>query len=93
MSRISFQAGRLHWDGLSKGVIASRPESFWQRGSDEWQAPRALFAFLDRFFRFGVDVCASAQNAKCRQFFSKDQSGLSKTWRAGHYVAIPVPDR
>ena len=67
------------------------PKVTWQHGSDEWETPRALFAFLDRFFRFDVDVCASSQNAKCRQFFSKDQNGLSQTWPAGRTYWMNSP--
>ena len=67
------------------------PKVTWQHGSDEWETPRALFAFLDWFFRFDVDVCASSENAKCRQFFSKDQNGLSQTWRAGRTYWMNAP--
>jgi hypothetical protein len=41
------------------------PLVIWQRGSDEWEAPHALFTFLDRLFHFDHDVCASPQTAKC----------------------------
>jgi phage N-6-adenine-methyltransferase len=67
------------------------PKITWQHGSDEWETPRALFAFLDQFFRFDVDVCASVQNAKCRQFLSKNQSGLSQTWPAGRTYWMNAP--
>jgi phage N-6-adenine-methyltransferase len=70
------------------------PAIVWQRESDEWETPPALFTFLHGFYRFGVDVCASAQNAKCRRFFSKDQDGLSQTWLAGraHWMNPPYSE-
>ena len=49
--------------------------------SDEWATPPELFAKIDR--RFGpleLDVCATAENAKCPRFFTRDQDGLQQTW-------------
>ena len=40
------------------------PIVIWRHGSDEWETPAALFDFLDGFFHFDIDVCASAPNAK-----------------------------
>ena len=59
--------------------------------SDEWQTPDALLNFLRRFFPFDVDVCATAQTAKCRRFFSKEQDGLVQEWKAGevHWMNAP----
>jgi site-specific DNA-methyltransferase (adenine-specific) len=52
----------------------------WQHGSDEWESPQTLFAFLDQFFRFDCDVCATPQTAKCRKFWTKDDDGLKQAW-------------
>lgn len=49
--------------------------------TDDWETPRALFAELHSEFRFGLDVCASASNKKCRRFFSKEVDGLKQVWR------------
>jgi phage N-6-adenine-methyltransferase len=59
--------------------------------SDEWQTPNALLDFLRRFFHFDVDVCATAQTAKCRRFFSREQDGLKQEWKAGevHWMNAP----
>jgi site-specific DNA-methyltransferase (adenine-specific) len=48
--------------------------------SGEWATPAALFAEYDREFRFTLDVCASAENAKCRRFFDRDTDGLRQSW-------------
>jgi phage N-6-adenine-methyltransferase len=63
----------------------------WQHGSDEWSTPRVLFDFLDRFFRFDVDVCASPSNAKCAKFITKEQDGLQQEWQSGkkHWMNAP----
>jgi hypothetical protein len=59
------------------------PTVIWKHGSDEWESPQALFAFLDRFFDFDCDVCASPQTAKCRNFWTKDADGLKQAWEPG----------
>lgn len=38
--------------------------------SVEWATPPELFARLDARWHFTLDVCARANNAKCRRFFS-----------------------
>ena len=63
----------------------------WQSESDEWETPAALFNFLDGFFRFDVDVCASAKNTKCRQFFDRNRDGLIQTWQAGRAYWMNAP--
>jgi phage N-6-adenine-methyltransferase len=46
----------------------------------EWATPQFLFDALDAEFGFEIDVCARADNAKCRTFFSPDDDGLSRDW-------------
>jgi site-specific DNA-methyltransferase (adenine-specific) len=43
--------------------------------SNEWATPPEFFAKLDRRFRFTLDPCATAANAKCSLFFAKQQDG------------------
>jgi phage N-6-adenine-methyltransferase len=47
----------------------------------DWQTPSELFNQLDAEFGFEMDVCATADNAKCRHFFSLGQDGLKQPWR------------
>ena len=49
-------------------------------GSGEWETPQELFDSLNAANAFDLDVCATADNAKCKRFFSKDQDGLTKDW-------------
>jgi phage N-6-adenine-methyltransferase len=46
----------------------------------EWATPADLFAKLDREFAFTLDVAATGENAKCRQFFTRKENGLSQQW-------------
>lgn len=48
--------------------------------SEEWPTPQSFFDQLDREFRFTLDTCATATNAKCRRFFTKRQNGLEQDW-------------
>jgi len=48
--------------------------------SDEWKTPDDLFNELDKKFHFTLDVCATAENTKCEQFFTKKQNALMQKW-------------
>ena len=49
--------------------------------SYEWETPQELFDSLDREFCFGLDPCATRQNAKCEIYFTKLDDGLKQNWR------------
>jgi len=46
----------------------------------DWATPPAIFGPLDEEFGFELDVCATAENAKCARYFSPEQDGLSRDW-------------
>lgn len=48
--------------------------------TDDWETPQWLFDLLTAEFDFALDVCASAGNAKCPKFFSKEEDGLAQRW-------------
>lgn len=43
----------------------------------EWATPPELFLALDAEFAFTCDVCATADNTKCKEFYSPEQDGLA----------------
>ena len=47
----------------------------------EWETPQGLFNELNKEFGFQLDVCASDDNWKCAEYFTKEQDGLSQNWR------------
>ena len=57
---------------INPGVMSS--------ASDEWATPADLFAVLDREFGFTLDAAATAENTKCRRFFSAEDNALSQDW-------------
>lgn len=49
----------------------------------EWATPMNLFSALNEEFHFGIDVCATPENAKCENFFTEKVNGLAQNW-GGH---------
>lgn len=48
--------------------------------TDVWATPDDFFSRLDKVFRFETDVCALPENAKCGNFYSPQDDGLSQEW-------------
>ena len=48
--------------------------------TDEWPTPRDFYAKLNRRYRFTLDPCATAENALCPLYFTKEQDGLAQDW-------------
>jgi len=48
--------------------------------TDLWATPQDFFNKLDAVFRFDTDVCAIAENTKCKKFFTPESNGLEAEW-------------
>lgn len=46
----------------------------------EWATPQWLFDLLNEEFRFTLDVCATDGNAKCADYYTEQDDGLSQEW-------------
>lgn len=57
--------------------------------TDQWATPPDLFDLLDDEFDFQTDVCAIAQNAKCLEYYSPTQNGLTQTWTGRCWMNPP----
>ena len=57
--------------------------------TDEWETPAELFATLDAEFRFDLDVCADAGNAKCARYFTREDDGLAQEWAGACWMNPP----
>lgn len=55
----------------------------------EWETPQELFDKLNQEFHFTLDVCATIENAKCLNYFTKEQNGLIKGWRGNCFMNPP----
>lgn len=56
-------------------------DAMFSSATDMWATPQDFFDALDREFHFALDVCATAENAKCERYFSPEQDGLAQDWR------------
>jgi phage N-6-adenine-methyltransferase len=48
--------------------------------SEEWPTPQSFYDVLNKEFNFSLDACATAENAKCRRYFTKEDDGLTQHW-------------
>ena len=55
-------------------------EVMFSSKSDLWGTPQEFFNALDNEFGFGLDVCATPENAKCSAYYTPEQDGLSQPW-------------
>ena len=46
----------------------------------DWETPWPVFREYAAEFAFELDVCATAENAKCPRYFSPEQDGLTQNW-------------
>lgn len=56
---------------------------------DDWETPQFIFDGLNAEFGFELDVCATAENAKCSRFYSEEQNGLEQTWSGTCWMNPP----
>ena len=54
-----------------------------------WSTPQAFFDALDAEFHFTVDVCGIPDNAKCPDYFTPEQDGLSQPWTGACWCNPP----
>ena len=57
--------------------------------SEEWETPQELFDELNGRFAFQLDVCATEGNAKCPDFYTRDQDGLKQSWSHRNWMNPP----
>lgn len=56
-------------------------KALFTSNAEEWATPQAFFDELNNEFNFTLDPCATAKNAKCKKFFTKEQNGLLQSWQ------------
>jgi len=55
-------------------------KALFNSGRDDWETPQDLFDELDREFSFTLDPCATAETAKCSNYFTLSEDGLTQDW-------------
>lgn len=48
--------------------------------TDMWATPIDFYRKYDEKFNFALDVCATAENAKCDNYFTEEIDGLAQDW-------------
>jgi site-specific DNA-methyltransferase (adenine-specific) len=55
----------------------------------EWSTPSHVFHELDAEFCFDLDPCATAENAKCARYFTREDDGLAHEWTGRVFMNPP----
>ncbi len=55
-------------------------EQMFTSRSDEWETPQDFFDRLAAEFPFTLDAAATPANAKCAQFWTKEDDALTQDW-------------
>ena len=66
---------------MNKGMYSSK--------RDDWETPREFFDKLNLEFNFDVDVCATKENAKCNEYWTKETDGLKQKWAGFCFMNPP----
>jgi phage N-6-adenine-methyltransferase len=76
------------------GLYATSPKGFtgYSSATDLWATPHDLFQELNAEFCFTLDVCATAENAKCDRFFTEQEDGLEQDWSGVCWMNPPYGD-
>ena len=64
--------------------------ALFSNNTDEWATPEEFYKKLDALYRFDLDPCATAENAKCKKFYTQQTDGLKQHW-TGHTVFCNPP--
>lgn len=64
-------------------------KGLFSSATDDWATPQSFFDELDREFHFSLDPCASPSNAKCKQYFTREEDGLFKCWQGERVFCNP----
>lgn len=55
-------------------------DQHFYNSSKEWEAPDTLFQPLKKEFNIILDLCASAENTKCKAFIDRKTNSFSTSW-------------
>lgn len=57
--------------------------------TDLWATPQDFFDRLNEEFGFELDVCAIAENAKCKKYYNPEIDGLKQEWEGVCWMNPP----
>jgi len=56
-------------------------KGMFSSATDNWATPQEVFDQLNAEFGFTLDVCATAENAKCERYFTPELDALLQVWQ------------
>ncbi len=66
---------------INKTKIARfRNNGRWHSRGSDWATPPELVSYLDKHYRFTLDVCAEKWSAKHKNYYTKKDNALTKDW-------------
>jgi phage N-6-adenine-methyltransferase len=83
---------RVGPEPTARDIRETRMGVHYSSATPEWETPQALFDLLDAEFGFDLDVCATAENAKCERYFDAAADGLSQSWQGVCWMNPPYGD-
>jgi phage N-6-adenine-methyltransferase len=57
--------------------------------TDLWSTPQDFFDKYNKIYNFTLDVCATKDNAKCNNYFTKEENGLEQKWSGNCWMNPP----
>jgi len=57
--------------------------------TDLWSTPQDFFDEQNAIYGFTLDVCATADNAKCARYFTEADNGLEQPWHGACWMNPP----
>lgn len=73
----------------STDSITTRCPALFTSKKKDYETPQDLFDALNEVFHFTTDVCATAENTKCANFYSPTEDGLVQTWTGNCWMNPP----
>lgn len=64
----------------ANGYAKMNTRAMFSSNTDLWETPHEFFEKLNDEFNFTIDVCALPENAKCAQYYTPEEDGLSQPW-------------
>ena len=69
--------------------MASFDKNRFHTERNDWETPDELFNEMNAEFCFTVDLAASAENAKCKRYFTADDNALRQPWKGVCWLNPP----
>lgn len=64
-------------------------ELMFNSKTELWETPQQLFDTINEEYNFTLDVCATEENTKCKEYFSPEMDGLKQKWTGTCWMNPP----